>query len=207
MSSAIKLNFINHSNDHNNSSVVIFQKNVSTNFDEIAVAWKVIENCGQGWHHPFVFPMEFQAGASDSWGNHTPPLDAQMGQQFQVVRGESGDQFELSGESTSPTEVEIKNSLPQGSINANIFKDGKLLAVKSAVSPEQKAVFSFKPTIFMGVVSQVQEGQIMNSAIISSINTEIGLLGISSADIVMTGGGVGPNASPFQFTLENIVYA
>ena len=41
----------------------------------------------------------------------------------------------------------------------------------------------------------------------SDVNSEIGLLGVQSADIVMTGGGVGPNATPFKFSLENVVYA
>ena len=45
----------------------------------------------------------------------------------------------------------------------------------------------------------------MNSAILSDINTELSLLGIQSADIVMTGGGAGPQATPFEFTLENVV--
>ena len=45
----------------------------------------------------------------------------------------------------------------------------------------------------------------MNSAIIGDINTEISLLGVASADIVMTGGGPGQNATAFQFTLENVV--
>ncbi|MBT9441299.1 MAG: hypothetical protein IV087_05435 [Acidovorax sp.] len=45
----------------------------------------------------------------------------------------------------------------------------------------------------------------MNSAIISNINTELSLLGIASADIVMTGGGPGANSTPFAFNLENIV--
>ena len=38
----IQLNFINNSNDANNSQVVIFQKNVATDFDELAVAWQVV---------------------------------------------------------------------------------------------------------------------------------------------------------------------
>ena len=36
----IQLNFINNSNDVNNSEIVIFQKNVATDFDELAVAWQ-----------------------------------------------------------------------------------------------------------------------------------------------------------------------
>jgi hypothetical protein len=36
-----------------------------------------------------------------------------------------------------------------------------------------------------------EQGRMMNSPIISQINSELSLLGISSADIVMTGGGPG----------------
>ncbi len=47
----------------------------------------------------------------------------------------------------------------------------------------------------------------MNSAIVSEINTELSLLGIASADIIMTGGGAaGQGAQPFVFNLENIVH-
>jgi hypothetical protein len=47
----------------------------------------------------------------------------------------------------------------------------------------------------------------MNSAIIANANTEISLIGIASADIVMTGGGPGPSSTPYQFNLENVVFA
>ncbi len=199
----IKLNFINESNDQNNSEVVIFQKNVATDFDELAVAWRVIKNCGVGDHHPFTFSEEFAVGASDSYGNYTPQNQARYGQRWEMIKDHSGDVMQLSKDTaSSPNEVEVANSLQQGAIDANIYRDGKLLAVKTGVSPAQKAVFSFKPTIFVGVVSEVVEGEVMNSAIISEINTEISLLGISSADIVMTGGGTGPNATPFQFELR-----
>jgi hypothetical protein len=35
----------------------------------------------------------------------------------------------------------------------------------------------------------------------------LSLLGIASADIVMTGGGPGSNAMPFAFSLQNVIYA
>ncbi|TAE17472.1 MAG: hypothetical protein EAZ95_06295 [Bacteroidetes bacterium] len=203
----IQLTFINESNDRNNSSVVVFQRNVATNFDEIAVAWKVIKNCGTGWQHPFTFPMEFQVGARDAWGNSIiKPTSARNGQAFKVWRGSSGDELLSDGEATSRKEVQVLNALPNGSIDATIYKDGKLLALKTGISPEQKAVFEFKPTIWIGVASQINEGTIMNSAIISNFNTELGLLGVASADIVMRGGGTGPGASAFTFSMENICY-
>lgn len=207
MSESIKLNFINNSNDTNNSSVVIFQKNVATSFDEVAVAWQVIKNCGVGSHHPFYYPMQNFVGAEDSYGNFTPQIAATNGQAFHVIRDTSGDVLRFCGAASNYQEIEIRNDLMQGSINAQIYKDGKLLAVKTGVAPGQKAVFEFKPTIFIGVASQINEGDIMNSAILSDINTELNLLGIASADIVMTGGGVGPQATPFTFTLSNINFS
>ena len=37
---------------------------------------------------------------------------------------------------------------------------------------------------------------------LAQINTEISLIGIASADLVLTGGG---DSQPYQFTLENVV--
>lgn len=204
---SIKLNFINHSNDQNNSEVVIFQKNEATGLNEIAVAWTVIRNCGQGSNHPFQYPMSTQVNAGDSYGNFTPHLDAEKGQNFRMVQTKFGDKLELSDSEGSPKEISIGNSLNVGAISANVYKDGRLIASKTGVVPAEKAVFELKPTLFIGVISQVVEGAVMNAAILSSINTEISLLGIASADIIMTGGGVGPSATAFKFTLDNLVYA
>jgi hypothetical protein len=149
--------------------------------------------------------MDMYVGASDSYGNYTPQLKAQNGQLFKMTPTSSGDQLAAAGAGTSPKEVQVLNALPKGAINASIYKDGRLLATKTMIAPQQKAVFQFKPTLWIGAVLQVEEGEVMNSAIISRINTEISLLGIASADIVMTGGGPGPNARPIAFNLDNMV--
>lgn len=206
-SQGVQLNFINHSNDVNNSEIVIFAKNVATSFDELPIAWTVIKYCGQGDNHPFTYPMTQTIGARDGWGNYTPRQDAPSGQRFAMVLNSSGDQLVAQGPATSPREIQLLNALPKGAVDALIYKDGRLFAIKTSIVPQQMAVFDFKPTIWIGVASQVEEGDVMNSAIISNINTEISLLGIASADIVMTGGGAGPNATPFVFTLENVVMA
>jgi hypothetical protein len=201
----IQLNLINQSNDANNSDVVVFQKNVATDYDELAVAWQVIKYLGQGCNHPFTYPMTMYISAEDAWGNYTPQQEAQNGQLWAMVCDTSGDVLKYQGAAPSSKEIQLRNDLASGAIAANIYKDGKLLATKTSVAPGQKAVFQFQPTIWIGVVSQVEQGEVMNSAIISDINTEISLLGIASADIVMTGGGPGPDSSPFEFSLENVV--
>lgn len=201
----IKLNFVNKSADTNNSSIVIFQQNVAEDFGEIAIAWKVIQNCGRLDNHPFDYPLNFKVSSSDSYGNYTPQLTAYNGDAFDMVKDTSGDILQKSSTpATSSNEVELRNNLSSGAINANCYRDGKLMATKTGLAPGQKAVFEFLPKIYIGVVSQIEEGDVMNSAIISQINSEINLFGITSADIVMTGGGPGVNSKPFNFTLENI---
>lgn len=194
----IEITFINQSDDSSNSSVVVFQKNVADKFNLSAVAWTVIQNCGRGWKHRFSFPMNLYVGARDSWGNVTDLQLAENGQKWNVVRSASGDILTLdSNPASSFDEIEIKNYLPSGSVDAEIYRHGKLLATRTGVSPQQKGVFKFKPTIWVGVVSEVEEGDIMSSTIISEINTEISLSGIVKADLIMTGG----SQSPFKFIL------
>jgi len=198
----IEITFINNSNDMNNSSVVIFQKNVATNFDSTTIAWTVIKNCGRNWSHKFTYPMQFSVAAADSYGNISNLSSAINGQKWSVIRAESGDILQLdTTPSTSTNEVEIQNELGTGSIDAQIYKDGKLLACKTGVSPGEKAVFEFKPALYVGIASQIEEGDAMNSAILTAMNQEFSLLGISTANLIMTGGGVGPNATPFVFNL------
>jgi len=203
----IKLNFINNSNDLNNSQVVIFGKNVATATDEMHVAWHVIQRCGQGDNHPFVYPATMTVSASDSYGNFTPQLPAEGGQLFAMIRTPSGDRLVQVGDSSSPEEVQVLNSLESGTIDAYGCKAGKVFARKTSIAPQQRAVFQFQPKIWIGAVAEVEEGATMNSAIVSSTNTELSLLGIASADIVMTGGGPGINARPFEFNFDNVVMA
>lgn len=200
----IKLNFINNSSDANNSQVVIFQKNSAPDFDELAVAWKVIQNCGQGDNHPFVFPLHMSVGAADGYAYKLPQPSVDSGQSLKMAF--DGEQRQLlAADGGNPSEVQVVNDLPRGAINASIYKDGKLLAADSQQPASTAGVPEAQPSLLIGVAPQGSTGEAANTAIVADINTEISLLGIASADIVMTGGGPGPNATPFTFSLENIV--
>lgn len=200
----IKLRVINQSNDRNNSQIVIFQKNVATPFDEQHVAWRVIENLAQGWSREFTYSLDMEIGLSDSYDNDSPAFKCYPGQLWHVKRDPSGDILEQVGAASTPDEVQIRNDLDHGAISACCYRDGKLLATKTGVAPGQKAVFKFKPMLFVGVASQVIEGDVLDSAIIADIHTELSLLGVASADIVVTGGGSGKDSIPFRFDLANV---
>ncbi len=201
----IKLNFINRSNDVINPSVIIFQKNVATNLQELSIAWQVIKNCGHNDNHPFVFPMNFSISANDAYGNSTPQISTDSGDVLEMFTGNSGDVLQrTNAQASDPNEVDVLNNLTQGSIGVGCYKDGKLLAKAPNIAPSQKAVFEFHPKIYIGVVSQIDEGDVIDRAILANIDTELDLTSVISADIVMTGGGIGKNATPFQFTLEHV---
>ncbi|MBI4853790.1 MAG: hypothetical protein HY819_18505 [Acidobacteria bacterium] len=202
-----KLNFVNFSHDFNNSKVVVFQKNIATSYDELAIAWKTIENCGVGSSHPFDYPWDVEVNAIDSYGNHTRKLLAAPGQAFEIKLGHSG--YILVSSNTpaaSSQDIEVVNTLARGSIYVGIYRNNKLAALKCNIVPKEKAVFRFSPSIWIGVASDIQQGQEMSSAVLSSINTEIPLLGIAEADIEMRGGGAGSTSYPYSFTLTNIRY-
>ncbi|MDJ0835823.1 MAG: hypothetical protein QNK37_04855 [Acidobacteriota bacterium] len=200
----IKLNYIDRSDDASNSDIVIFQKDASPDFESLAVAWKVIRYCGRGNSHPFVYPQTSQVTARDSWGNFLPKISAEPGQLFHVRLNPSGNELIYKGPATSKDEIQIQNDLAQGVIAASIFKDDRLFALKTGITPSQKAVFRLKPVLYLAVASDIEEGQTLNSAVISATSTEISLEGLISADIVMTGGGQGTGAPTFSFTLQNV---
>ena len=140
----IKLNFINKSNDTNSSNIVIFQKNVATDFNEFATAWKVIKNI-PGDVQSFKYPQHTDISTSKDKTLTTPSVDT-----------------------------------------------------------KNKKTSQSTPKLYIGVVSQMDEGKEINSDLLSSISTELDLTNVQSADIIMTGGGPGASSTTFSFTLENI---
>ena len=202
----IALRFINRSNDCGNSEVVLFQRKVVPEFDELAIAWRVIRYCGRDCIHPFVYSSDVEIALGDDHGNFSPRMVATNGSRFVVAAHPGGrPRLTSSTEGTVQSDIEVVNQMGRGAVNVNAFVAGRLIAAKSAVAPGQKAVFRFSPVLWIGVGSQIDEGKALASAVISSANTPFELAGIASADIVMTGGGGGETARPFQFELENVL--
>lgn len=200
-----QLNFINLSNDINNSVFVIFQKNIAAGADDqLPVAWHVIENCCRSDQHPFRFPIGMTIGATDSLGHDTPRMPAQYGDMYHVGRTREGEMLSPCGPASSNREIQLRNSLNSGAIDGAIYKEGRLLALTRDIAPGRKAAFKFNPSIWIGVFPQVTQGQLLSADMVSSANTELSLDTIASADLVVRGGGPGRNAMPFSFSLENI---
>jgi hypothetical protein len=59
--------------------------------------------------------------------------------------------------------------------------------------------------LWIGVATEVVQGEALSSAVLSNVNQDLPLQGIASADIVMTGGGTDSNSTSYVFALENVV--
>ena len=202
----IRLNFINRSGDANNSQILIFGKNPQASLDEIAQAWTAIPAFARDATYSVHYPIETAITAQDSFGNFTAMQPAAPGQHFSLVEGEDGNILEapVAGQ---PDQITLSNELRQGAVNVCLYKGKRLYLSERNVLPEQTAAFRLRPTIWVGVASQSDPDSGDNSAILSSVATKFSLLGLVSADVVMTGGGIGANAEPLVFMLENIVTA
>lgn len=204
---AVNFRLINNSNSSGDIDVVVFQKNLAGDLSEDPIAWEMLQVNGPGDFESFVFGSQLMLSFNDSFGNYSPPQDVQNGDSFEVTTTMSGDEMNLAGLSPSPSEFQLVNSSSTTTIFGNVYRSGKILSKSPAINIGNTYAFQFNPTIWIGVVSGITEGEAIDSSTVSSVNTEISLLGIRSADIVLTGGGAGPSATPYSFSLTNIVFA
>lgn len=197
--SEIAIKIVNESNDKNNSRIVIFQKNVAAEFDELVVAWKVLPSLSKTGVVNLTIPDEFHIAAANPKGQVLSSiLPSSYGQEYSLVYEFTSQRLQYSGVSAL-NEVRLYNELTLESINAQIYKEGKLLAVERDIGPEEHATFEVPKAIYIAQVDDVQEGDLIHISDGEAIKFD--LHDIETADIVITGGGV----QPIQFELKPYV--
>lgn len=204
----IQIRLVNRSDDAGGADVVIFQKNLADAPDAPAVAWLLVSDFAPGQTYAFAYPMSVTLAATDPWGHAIPAVSAEAGESFTVQSSSQGDVLQRTGAAGSARDIDVHNGLAQGAIDALVYRDGRPVAMKTAVAPGQTATFLLQSNLWIGVVPMVQAGQVLDDAIMNTIDTQLSLLGIKSADIIMSGGGGGGSpATPYRFEFDNVVPA
>ncbi|MFK7783747.1 MAG: hypothetical protein AB8B56_01455 [Crocinitomicaceae bacterium] len=198
-----KLNFINRSKEGNHPNIVIYQPNeASMSYDEMPIAWKVIEKCGIDETQSFSFASTLEVLLDDTLGNYTAPVQALEGRILEIKPGTLGPQLELLDKMTyNPSEFGVLNALRDGSYHVHCFRNGRLLSTREYLYPGEKALFRFSDTIAISVIPEAKEREEIDTSLIGETEVQFDLTGIGSADIIMTGG---EEDTPFTFSLENI---
>ncbi len=202
----VKLNFVNRSNDQNNTEIVIFQKNNAEGFNVSAVAWKVIKGCEPGSNLLFDFPLDSTLQAKRENGSLTPVIKMPYGKVIEVVDDElAGIRLQVvHNVEVSDKEVFVKNSLEDETVEVRIYKGNKLLSVIKDLPVDKTGKFLMTETsLWFGAITEMAEGEVIVPAAFACIDAaEFSLAHVVSADIVMIGGGF---STPFAFKFENVV--
>lgn len=198
----IKLNFINRSSATNNPRLAIFQQsNGGASGEPGALAWRMIGSRAIDDPGPFLLPLQAQAGGL---GADYPPqlgaaarnMDLEMDMDMDAILRRNRDAIEAA---------EARGNRQAEPGNASLDSNAMAPVATTTAEPLQDAVSASAPTIRISAVSAMPAGEAMAPAPLSPVDTELSLLGIASADVVITGGGCGPSSTPISFHLENIV--
>lgn len=202
----VKLRFLNQSRVVRSTDVVIFQKNKIWKTQPNIVPWKVIQNCTANHYHPLEYTDELKVSIGDSWGNFSLPQVVEPNTHYEVVKLPIGRRFQKANQQFRDVRgLTIKNNLHRGAISVNVYRNGRLVAQDPVVIPGQQSFFAFDPILYIGAVSNIQEGIVHHSAVMSSVNTQLSLLGVRSTDIVMRDSDRRQSSlQPFSFSLENV---
>lgn len=204
----VQLKLVNHTDDVGGTDVVIFQRNLAAPFDAPAVAWRVVSDFAPGETYAFTYSTAVAVAASDSRGEPIPALPAEPGQLFSVHTSPGGDVLHCTDAAEDERAIELRNGLAQAATDALVYRDDKVVAMNRAIPPGQTARFMFQPALWIGIARMIQTGRVIDDIIMDSINTQLSLLDIKSADIIMSGGGGGGGspATPYRFEFDNVVF-
>lgn len=208
----IDIKFINKSNDTNNSSIVIFQKNIAQNSDLHQLAWHVIKFNQNDSPIVTLHPQVMISGSTFKNPQMTnietsPMMNVNEGDLFAMTQDTSGNVLRRVGHTSSSGAIQLRNDLPVDTsriengnpggekIVAGIHKVisdsygyfGAGLLASSLVTPSHTATFDFEPKIYIGICGQLENGQTIKDNELSCV-TEIPLDGLCSADVIITGG-------------------
>ncbi|AXG71061.1 hypothetical protein KORDIASMS9_03316 [Kordia sp. SMS9] len=192
MSTNIQINYTNKSMNKDLPTVFVFTKNETPTFDVLkeGVAWRTIPNIGRGSSSSFVFPVITEVGATWKDGmNKTQVLASNIGKRYTVSQDETGIVLKENGNASDTKSIDVNNdaNIP-GGMSASLYKDGKLMITKKIVGYGQKATFVLKPKLYWGIASEIEESQLLNSAVLNTDHFfELDLEGASEVNISLNG--------------------
>jgi hypothetical protein len=188
MPNDIALQYQNQS-DNTNSDVLVFTRNTIANLNALPpTAWQVIEHVGRNGFHNFTYTVNTQVEVTwDGGSSGILPSDVMEGGIYALNLVETDFQFQQTGV-TLPNEIDVANNIQTpGGIGVTLYKDGRALMTQPGVAFGQQAEFGLHPTIYVGLVSNVQESDTLTTAVMSQTFTPIVLENLTSCTFGLFG--------------------
>jgi PKD domain len=197
------ITFVNESGNPNPPTVFVFAKNAVPSFDEMTdgIAWRVMPDLGRGASSTFmVLPM---CTVQAMWGssNRTQSLVAEIGKRYTVEEDATGIVLAPGGSASQSNAIEVSSQVTvDGGIVAQLLNNGKLYLQETVVAYGQKATFILEPKLYWGIASDIEEGQLVGTAVLQTdVFFEQDLEGVTQATVTLTGDA--PDG--YRFTVEN----
>ena len=192
MATDIKITYTNKSMNKDLPTVFVFTKNETPTFDVLkeGVAWRTIPNIGRGSSSSFVFPIITEVVATWQGGmNKTQVLPSDIGKRYTVNQNDTGIVLAANGNASDTKSIDVNNDANiQDGVSASLYKDGKLMLTKKIVGYGQKATFVLKPKLYWGIASEIQESELINSAVLNTDSFfEQDLEGVTEVNISLNG--------------------
>jgi hypothetical protein len=192
MATDIKITYTNKSMNRDLPTVFVFTKNETPTFDVLkeGVVWRTIPNIGRGSSSSFVFPILTEVGATWQGGmNKTQILPSDIGKRYTVSQNDTGIVLAVNGNASDTKSIDVNNEANiQDGVSASLYKDNKLMLTKNIVGYGQKATFVLKPKLYWGIASEIEEGELINSAVLNTDQFfEQDLEGITEMNISLNG--------------------
>ncbi len=192
MSNSVKITYVNESANQDLPKIFLFLKNEIPTFDALrdGVAWRVIEDVGRGSSCEFNYPIETAVRAS--WNNgtcRTALLDSSIGRRYCVTEDDTGIVIAADGDAGNTRSIDVVNDIRVGGgVSADLYKDGHIMMTKDIVAYGQKATFVLHPKLYWGLASEIQEGELLSSAVLDSASFfELDLEGLTEVTVGLYG--------------------
>jgi hypothetical protein len=204
MSNDVHITYVNNSMNPDHPTIFVFAKNLAPTFDTLkdGVAWRVMPEIGKGSSSSFVFPVATTVQAAWGDGNKTAQLNAVIGKRYTVEEDNTGIVLIENGNASQSNAIEVSSLVQvEGGISAQICKDGKPLLTENIVAYDQKATFILHPKLYWGIASEIQEGQLISSAVLNTDDFfEQDIEGVTRTTVTL----VGNPREGYNFVLNNI---
>lgn len=198
----VELTVSNETSDPGPCDFYAFLENEATPFSDDRVGWWVEGDLAVGELALVVFEDQTRLVVSSAGLPDTEPLVVAMGRRYAVTEAMGTMQVADAGAAASPSEVEVLNGTATRVLQVDLQKADRTFLRESA-TPTDLVVFDWRPRIWVGcTMADPVEGEVLAPSIVAATHTQISLLGISTADLAITGSDL----MGYSFALENVTF-
>lgn len=188
MGNTVALQYQNLS-DNTSSDILVYMQNTKADLTALPpMAWQVIKHIGYRGFHNFAYTVDTQVKVTwDGDAGGILPTEVLEGGQYAVNLVDTDYEFQQVGV-TLPNEIDVTNNIhtPNG-IAVTLLKDGRAIMTQPGVAYGEQAEFGLHPKIYVSLVSNVQEGDTLTTAVMSQQFTPISLEGLKSCTFALYG--------------------